>query len=442
MKNIYLGIALISCPIQLLAADAQNFDKRLEALEYASYANTVNWNGFFESRYDSVKIKPDGGEADQFNLHRWILGLDFKAKPADNLSFFGRVTASTMYNPGSAESTTKSPSSITGARGYTDSIVRVERAFFNYEPIANLNLTVGRLPTLDGPPNHLYDGLPRLGTYPKLIYSAVLDGYALTYKLALGETQSVAFRYVNSPFSMMRPEIGGDGTVKYTRPNVTDPVTNQTRPDNDLVDIGGVMLDYTATGTAIARNINVIVQYLGWKDFKFLGMKWDYSRYALYFELEDIANLGFNFYGGTLSTTNKTEGGMIVGANPATGAPILAGIMSNEADDTVKGQGTLLGAGYRLPVSVLKNPLLGVEAISSDKGYLIFDSTAKEPFDYYGIRGAANQVYTTFDLTPGLKLRVGYLASSPKYTSGLTIGEPQEEKSKNTALYANFRLDY
>lgn len=442
MKRLCALAAILSCSWQAYGADTQSFEKRLDALEYASYANTVTWNGFFESRYDSVKIKPDGGTEDKYNLHRWLLGLDFKAKPSDNLSFFGRVSVSTMYNPGGAESTAGSPTSLTGPRGYNDSIVRVERAFFNYEPFKNLSLSVGRLPTLDGPPNHLYDGLPRQGSYPKLIYAAVLDGYALTYNLPVTDTQNLAIRYVNSPFSIMRPEFGGDGVIKYKRPKVaTDPAGTE-RDDNDLVDIGGAMLDYTATGTGIARNINVIVQYLGWRDFKFLNMKWDYSRYAVYFELEDILNMGFNFYGGSLSTTNKTEGGLIVGVNPVTGLPIQVGILSNEADSSVKGQGTLLGAGYRLPVQSLRNPLIGFETISSDKGYLIFDASVKEPFDFYGVRGSANQVYATFELTQGLKLRVGQVTSNPKYAGGLTVGEPQESKSKNSSFYANFRLDY
>ncbi len=441
MKRLYFLTALAAFPWKVHAADAQALEKRVDALEYASYANTVTWNGFFESRYDSVKIKPDGGTEDKFNLHRWLLGLDFKARPSDNLSFFGRVTASTLYNPGAGEGSANN-SSLTGARGYNDSVVRVERAFFNYEPIKNLSLTVGRLPTLDGPPNHLYDGLPRQGSYPKLIYAAILDGYALTYNLNVTDNQNLAIRFVNSPFSIIRPEFGGDGVISYKRPKVsTDPAGTE-REDNDLVDISGAMLDYTATGTGIARNINVIVQYLGWQDFKFLSMKWDYSRYAIYFELEDIMNMGFNFYGGTLSTTNKTEGGLTVGVNPATGLPIQVGIMSNEADATVKGQGTLLGLGYRVPVAAVKNPLVGFESISSDKGYLIFDASVKEPFDFYGVRGSANQVYATFDLTPGLKLRVGQVSSNPKYESGLTVGEPKENKSKNSSFYANFRLDY
>ena len=46
-----------------------------------------------------------------------------------------------------------------------------------------LTFSVGRMPTNQGPGTHEYDGLQRQGTYPRIAYNMILDGYAATYNM-------------------------------------------------------------------------------------------------------------------------------------------------------------------------------------------------------------------------------------------------------------------
>ena len=68
------------------------------------------------------------------------------------------------------------------SRTYNGSDVLWKKAYFDFRILDQLVLSAGRLPLLKETPQ-LCLGKAKMGTYPKLAYSAILDGLALTYKI-------------------------------------------------------------------------------------------------------------------------------------------------------------------------------------------------------------------------------------------------------------------
>ena len=160
-------------------------------------------------RYDHFTVKGEDGTDSTLKLHRLKAGLNFRANPTSRLSLFGRLTTSKIVNNGGdiASSSQNTENTGTQGRGYHTAQVFLERAFINYMILDKLVLTFGRLPTVDGPPKHVYSAQPRQGTYLALGYSTILDGYALTYNLDISASQSVSFRYIYTPMQTVKSTI-------------------------------------------------------------------------------------------------------------------------------------------------------------------------------------------------------------------------------------------
>jgi hypothetical protein len=421
------------------AAEEKSLEKRVEELEFASYSNTLKWSGFFQSRYDSLTYKPENGKDEKLNLHRMLGGIDFSANPNDRISVFGRLTFAKFYN-NRTEKVLTSGQSLTASRRYVDDgQVKVERFFLNYKLLSDLTLSLGRLPTMDGPPQHIYDGRSRLGSYPSQLYSTALDGYALSYAPKISENQSLSFRYILSPLTNIGQVAPNSTQWKYYDGQVA---AGRTKKSEDVRDISSWMADYSISGTAIARNINVIYQglqlnKLGITDSLALSLK----RHTVYFELNDIASSGLTFYLSESFTNIKSDGSQIVGVNPATGAPIVVALLSNKADDTAKGSGSIIGLNLTLPLETSLKPAIGAEFVKGSEKYINFDSSTDQPFAYYDLRGNGYQFYYTQPLAAGFTVRVGYQAAKADYTSAL-LGAPLDNKDEMTSIYGNLRVDF
>jgi hypothetical protein len=418
---------------QVLAAE-DDISKRIEALELQSYSNTLTWNGYFETRYDQVTFKPNGADKVRMNLSRNLAGIDFKSQPLPNVSVFGRLAYSTVFNNfGTASGTAASL-----GRPYSGNEVRFERLFVNYGLLDGLTFSAGRLPTLDGPPGHLWDGLARQGSYPRQVYSSSLDGYALTYRIPLGdEKQQLSARLVYTPLSHIDVTNGATGVDVFKPEEIqvggvaTGTLNSSTTP------LTSWMLDYSWDNSGLAQNITAIYQGFQFSDFKMMpGWKIDYSINAIYLEVKDIASLGLTVYESYAKTKVKNEGGVTVAPG------VTYGVGASKADATVEGTVNLTGLTYTLPVAAMNNPLLGYEIYSADKNSLQFEASNRDPFGFYVQRGKGSHIFYTQPLNANIKLRVGMMDSKPSHAAGIPTGEVAETKDKMTSVYANLRTDF
>lgn len=437
MKNILPLVLLSAAGNAAFAADA-DLAKRVEALEYQSYENTLSWSGFFETRYDQVTFKPDGAAKTKMNLSRNLAGIDFKAKPLPNVSIFGRFTYSSVFN----NFGTTSGSSTSLGRPYESNQLRVERLFLNYTILDGLTFSAGRLPTLDGPPTHLWDGLSRQGSYPRQVYSSALEGYALTYNVPLGfQNQSLSARFVYTPLSNIDVDNNATGAGVFSPSEIqtqtaTGPVASG-EFKNTAVPLTSWMLDYNWDGLGFAQSLNAIYQGFQIKGFQMSpDWKFDYTINALYLELNNIASLGLTVYESYAKTTLANIGGQPVAPG------VTVGIGANKVDAKVEGATSITGVTYTLPVKALNNPLLGYEMYSGDKNSVQFETANRDPLGFYVQRGKGTHIFYTQPINANIKLRVGVMDSKPEYAAGLPIGEAAETKDKASSIYANLRTDF
>jgi hypothetical protein len=410
--------------------------KRVDALEYLSYENTLSWSGFFETRYDQVTYKPDGGDKRKMNLSRNLAGIDFKAKPLPNLSVFGRLMYSSVLNNFGPTSGT-APSL---GRPYSGNELRVERLFINYGIMDGLTFSAGRLPTLDGPPVHNWDGLSRQGSYPRQVYSSSLDGYALTYNIPLGsETQQLSARLIYTPLSQISVNNGGVGNDTFNPSPIYDPgsTTPSGKFHDTTIPLTSYMLDYTWDNPGFAQSINAIYQGFSFSNYAvFPTLKFDYSINAFYLEIKDIASLGLTVYESYAKTKLASVGGITVGPG------VTASLGDLKADNTMEGSVNLTGVTYTLPVKALKNPLIGYEMYAADKNSMQFESSNRDAMGFYVQRGKGSHIFYTQPVNANIKLRVGVMDSKPEYDDGLPVGALAETKDKMSAVYANLRTDF
>ncbi|HYX36722.1 MAG TPA: DUF3373 family protein [Oligoflexus sp.] len=433
MKS-FLPLVICTAMGSVALAAEGDLQKRVEALEYQGFENTLSWSGFFETRFDQVTFKPDVGDKSTMNLSRNLAGIDFRSKPLPNVSVFGRFTYSNVFN----NLPTASGSGVNLGRTYASNEVVVERLFLNYGVIEGLTLSVGRLPTLDGPPTHIYDGLSRQGSYPRQVYSSALDGYALTYNIPLNsQTQSLSARLVYTPLSEITVTNSASGVGVFEKTEVKTPAGVGTGVfHNSTVPLTSWMLDYSWDNSGFAQNVSAIYQGFKFSDLKVPGWKADYMINSLYLEFKDIASTGLTVYESYTKTKLVNEGGVTL----PTGGSISFG--ANKADATIEGTINITGLVYTLPVAAMKNPLIGYEMYSADKNSVQFDAANRDAIGFYVQRGKGNHIFYTQPLNNIMKLRLGMMDSKPEYAPGLAAGEFAKTKDTTTAIYANLRTDF
>jgi hypothetical protein len=204
------------------SSHAKSLEQRVENLELERFLNTIDFNGTLKNRYDYLNTeRTTSGVKDEYSIHPLSLyfGLDMKASIGTKVDFFGRVSASKYYTQlQNEDNRTDFIHSLSSGRSEKGHTIHLERAFFNYKLLSSLTLSMGRLPTIDGPPYHIYDGLARLGTYPTMAYNSQLDGVALTHKLPyLGKNHSLTIRGIYTPFYSTEHSLDGATSVRVKR---------------------------------------------------------------------------------------------------------------------------------------------------------------------------------------------------------------------------------
>ena len=287
-------------------------------------------------------------------------------------------------------------------------------------------MSVGRLPTVDGPPLNWEDNVSREGTYAHLAYSNVLDGAAATVNLSsmLPTNHVLMTRFVYTPFS-----------------NISSSAGKLTAGAQKLDSINGLyvgMLEYSTKGqnfgeflvlgqTLIGRGL----QYTRTTTGALIG---NYNTYSLYSHMTNIMNAGFDL-SGTYFMSSYENTQLISGS----------GQYTNKLNDKKMGHAFLITTRYQIPVEVLKNPSLGVEYIKGDKYFNKSDPTSRDVTGFYTTRGHGVHVYYSQPIETGLKLRLGYVTKTDKYARGDTTGEITTAKIRNNKskdMYAQVRLDF
>ncbi|SMF83044.1 DUF3373 family protein [Pseudobacteriovorax antillogorgiicola] len=461
MKNQLLALALLAPSLAL----SSSIEDRVDELEMNALLNTVRFSGEFVTRADHIydpyitqsKNTIDfstGSIVDantvykgkSFNVHRSLFSLNMTAEISETLTFYGRMTASKLQNNFILLQDAPNQSADQNARTFAGTQIHLERAYFNWKILNSLSLSVGRLPTIEGGPTHIVLGESPRGTYPRLAYASNLDGYALTYSIG-----GFSIRGLYHPLSAVKANRGSSG---YSYQPEWTLAGDRIRTDNELLTF---MLEYSSPDLGFTRYFNFASQYFiinkllvddFSRDLPNTGaspipgaveeveisspLSINYISWVNYLEFSDIVGSGASLALTHVSTKSRGNKG--------------SGFMANTAGEEKNGSAILLAAAYKLPLSALKNPIFGVEYLSSDQYYQFFNGLAWDPVGFHSTRGTASHIFWNQPLTTGLKLRVAHMMVDDKYSRGEFSGEPTEltgdAKGTVKTTYAELRLAF
>ncbi len=435
-KILKIAIAAALAPVG--AAYAQETDKlaaleeRISELEANSSLNIFNFRGTFITRYDDVSISQDKPSAiDHKNLSylRMRFSLDADASISQNVKFFSRFTTSKHFNTWTTTGTASAAGSdLRAADSYLNSSVVLEKAYLDMSiPNSDVTVSVGRLPTPDGQPANYWDGRARLGTYPLMSYSSVLDGIALTYRLDqfMPEGHKLAARGVYSPFS------------SYTIGNYLTPPTHNNAGGADpatkeLKDFYTLQLDYSTSAFGFADNFGFIVQHNSLSPINVAGATAGSSTLKFGLKATTVA-MEFNGLAGLPLDVSLSH---LMSEIHSLGQLSGLGYGTTTADAKTRGSISLLSTRYRL-----SSWLIGLEYGKGTKGVFYSGGTAEDLTNMYGTPGDLYHGYVTKKFTDNLSLRLGYYQQNEKY-SRIALGNISESDRKIDVGYANFRADF
>lgn len=157
--------------------------------------SSVDIMGSLENIYTSVNRNQDS-ELNNFYTYYSRLRLSFNKTDNQNLKFYSTLNATYRWNEA-----TQKPRNI-----YYDEYEQeqgifpfIERAYIDYFFSSDMSLSIGKLPTMFGPPMHKSIGEQRLGSYPMQSYSVPLDGIALSKNFGDNKTRRM-LKYIYTPF--------------------------------------------------------------------------------------------------------------------------------------------------------------------------------------------------------------------------------------------------
>ncbi|WP_127714659.1 DUF3373 family protein [Halobacteriovorax sp. HLS] len=431
-------------------ASAQTLEERVEELELSRDLNIFSFDGQLENRVDTYSSVDEKNSTSVENTNKTLWATYFKlnmsAKPNDRLSFYGRLAMSKSWNDFAARGGSSiATDSGSGGRDRAGTKLYVERAFINYSITNNLVYTIGRMPTVDGPPYHFSAGTARSGAYPMVSYAYMLDGMALTYGLKTGDVGTLNLRAIYTPTAFI------DKTADWTD---NDSYDSNGRKVKNTSNMWSVMADYEGNPTDSYDGLNIIGQYLKADDIfldgvlpvcstttglcsgttqKVSSLRFKLDTIVLYAEMNGIAKTGLDLsltwkkVKTTSTGTYATAGGMYTPASTAASV--------TESSDNVLLLATAYNFGNKYKV--------GYEYIDiGDKAFQL-DSTENAIGFYGGAGSKGSHAFAMTKFNSSLKLVLGYMSKTHKksYVNGV-LGAGTNIKQKRTAGYARLIANF
>ena len=442
-NKISKAVIATSLVASAMGATNSELESRIEDLELSRDLNVFSFSGDLENRLDYYQTvdNKDSTSTNNANKKRYssYFRFNIEAKPTDRLSFYGRLAVSKNWN----DFTTRAGTSVvsdsgSGGRDRAGSKLFLTRAFINYNITKSLTLSIGRLPTVDGPGYHEVEGTARSGAYPMLAYGNYLDGMALTHGMKLGNGR-LSSRIVYTPGQFV------DNTTGSTDFDSLDENGAKIKP---IQNITSVMVDYEANATKWYSSMNLIAQYLIIDDFvidsysagppaNILGsVKLKQKNLVLYAGLTGIAKTGFDFSMTYKKIDQETEGELGVPSNGTVDA-----FYGDDASRVKKdGNVILANAGYNFN-SKWK---VGAEYIKIGD-YLLQTDNTRNIISFYGGEGSkGHHLYVVSKFDDNIKLIFGYMKKEiPRtYTTSGAFGAETKQDLERVSGYARLIANF
>lgn len=427
---------------QDLVDKIDKLENRVDELDVQKTLSRVQISGTLINRYemlDSTTGVP-GTDEPRSSIRAPItyLGLNADANVSNNIKVYTKLAFSKFWQQENRyELIGDYQATETGSFGLSGSTARFDRAYATYDfDRIPLTIAMGRMATNNGEPINQHDGLPRMGTYPRLAYNGIFDGVALIYDFSkyLPKNNSFVLRMFMTPFD-----------------NVS--MTSRTLQQSDVDNNGnGVTIDSSTPQWAfLAEYTRDNLKWLGRFTFDFFMYNYyhfyndgndgseqsspvynggtqppgnasfseDARAESLYLGFEDIAYTGLNFDVSALFVHSKF--------------PLIGTAASSAA--------FLINLNKKF--EKLHNLVVGGEYIHTDPNYYLDEYTILNLIPFYQTPNTHGyHIYASMPVTDHVVVRVGtYQAKTEPTDYSISGGSPTTETNWHS-VYTQARIDF
>lgn len=414
-------------------------EQELAGVKAEQELDIVSIHGQLTSSYDEIATKetyPTPRDRRRVNYLRLRFSLDANVDLDPKLKIYSRFTTTKFFNRAYSEGVniTRQLNDMEMAFRHQGPQVFLEKAYVDYTPVPNWTFSVGRLPTVEGPPSHMWDSQPTQGTYPILNFNLALDGIAATYRSIQTEQEELLFRALYTPLSIINLGNGGsDGYIDPPKQDVVLPGNAAAGADmSPLINTLSLQADYLSKENEISERTNIILQGTLLRHhrlFSGLGVaELEYSAMnnTLYMELQGFLRSRFDLAASFTQSITDSHGL----AAPGVGA-------GSSLDEThAHGYSLMLDGRYRW-----KTWAVGAEYLEVSRQVISFAFTDEDLFDFYRNPGWGKHVYVTHKLMDFLTLRIGY-RNKVQTNYRITGGPLRNTDRELNNIYLRLRADF
>jgi hypothetical protein len=271
--------------------------------------------------------------------------LNLDTKISDKVSVFASAESLSVFNENIFSDIVNTNNRDVQVKGER---LNIDKAYFDWRIYQDwLTFTAGRLPTTQGPPEHIKDGVSREGTYPVTGYSVPLDGYALTAKLSspLQMKNDLSMRIIFTPGGAVNSEHPFRG-ADLGNPNKKGVVTTGQKLVSGMLEyedkkstnglwekmLAIMQVGYYQFASPKAYNLEGIQGYTDLNNYRITFddvRNFDVTIFSPYLELNKVFKSQFDFYVTYAFSRSKSHAKVtatqITGIDPGTGTATPAG---------------------------------------------------------------------------------------------------------------------
>ncbi len=434
------GTGAVSRDTQYMKEDIDEIFDRLNKSEKKTMMDKINFGASLRTRMDNFHYDDDDTDDkdvnDNFLSSRFRLRMN--ADVNDNIKFHGRI--SVYRNWGDSDITYGDRVQLWDSNyseSPSDTTLRLDRAYVDFLfrdllPIPTA-LTIGRQPTVGGPPEHLKDDTTLRSTYPSLFFQREVDAACLTFGLSQWtQLDDSVFRVMYGKFlqpdndeSFFLDEDGEDIPLLWLQAETKLPGKLNTT-SLYLTYIRNWNMAGGATDTVTNQNDN-----LGWNE-----------NYGFTLMSEDFYNSGIDWFVSICrSKAHASDNHYSIGG-------MDAGMMYGGNDSRIgelgkdrSGLAYYLGLRYELPWEVMNGAKIGLEYNHGSKYWWAPLKGEEDPLNKLSTKGEAWEVYYLQPFMKNAMFRLGITDIQNDYLTndGRPSGYPSEIDTELISYY--FILD-
>ncbi|MCP4350584.1 MAG: DUF3373 family protein [Desulfobacterales bacterium] len=398
----------------LLKEDVEEISETLDTVETRTILDKIQLSGEFRTelhsyKYEGMDEPKKDGRIDEIWSGR--LRINLRSEITKNIIFQGRLSyfkfwGDTNYD-GSDYTESRTVNDLTYQREPDkEGDLHVERAYFDYfAGDTPLSVTVGRMPTGNGPPYGLRNNTTRKATWPMLCHDGEVDGIMTNLSLDKWTGLQTSF-------------------LRFGYYKISQNYQQYKGVDNDPYRVGIVAFETEIPG------INNSILWLSFdRSFDLAPFEPEgvpiiskppdsgsFDKYNAHIQFNNIKNTGFSFFGSFVYQDIKPRAqGTVISweilqqGNPAWPSyyDYQGGFLGDNVPDSSgeislgksqKAYGYYAGLNYRLPFEKLKYPKLGFEYNHGSKYYIYGPSSGGD--DFFNKLTVNGDVYEVYYIQP------------------------------------------